>query len=232
MSSATDVNTHGLSINIYGRGDATLGDGPSHMAIALYKRNSPLCEIHHIRNPDDQTFIYDPRTQPLDDPVLRGRCEIASFTSETRDSVTRCLSAFGADKSNIPELGTGNCQDWVAGAISAIEADVKGCFGDGEGEGWFWNGMIDLSADEMKERCISSGRVWVNGPERNFEGAPDAKFSDMRDSTRDVGRLAQNPAFKERMQALMGGGEQTEKDAGTERPFYISSPFFSQRHDA
>ena len=41
---------YGLSINIYGRGDAKLGDGPSHMGIAIYKygllnlRNAPYTQ--------------------------------------------------------------------------------------------------------------------------------------------------------------------------------------------
>ncbi|KXG50692.1 uncharacterized protein PGRI_044590 [Penicillium griseofulvum] len=63
--------TYGLSINIYGRGNAKLGDGPSHMGIAIYEDGSSTCEMHHIRNPTDEDFIYDPRTQPLEDPALK-----------------------------------------------------------------------------------------------------------------------------------------------------------------
>ena len=65
-----------MSVNVYGRGDASLGDFPSHMGIAVYEQGSPTCEMHHIRNPNDVYFIYDPRTQPLEDPVLRSRCAI------------------------------------------------------------------------------------------------------------------------------------------------------------
>ncbi|KAL4989864.1 hypothetical protein BDW68DRAFT_155926 [Aspergillus falconensis] len=43
-----------------------------------------LHELHvtyHIQFPVDQTLIFDPRTQPLNYPVLRGRCEIALLTA-------------------------------------------------------------------------------------------------------------------------------------------------------
>lgn len=34
---------YGLSVNIYGRGDATLEDEPSHVGIALYEQGSSTC---------------------------------------------------------------------------------------------------------------------------------------------------------------------------------------------
>lgn len=89
--------TYGLSINIYVRGDANLGDGPSHMGIAIYQHGSSTCEMHHIRNPTDEDFVYDPRMQPLEDPVLKGRCEIASLSSEQKQRAVSLLSAFGND---------------------------------------------------------------------------------------------------------------------------------------
>lgn len=106
--------TYNISINIYGRGDVNLGDGPSHMSIAIYEYGSSTCEMHHIRNPtEDQVFMYESRIQPIDDdPVLRGRCEIAScLSSEQRREVVDLITAFGNDKVNIPEFGVGNCQN-------------------------------------------------------------------------------------------------------------------------
>ncbi|CAI7629273.1 unnamed protein product [Penicillium glandicola] len=126
--------TYGLSINIYGRGDAKLGDGPSHMGIAIYKYSSSTCEMHHMRNPIDEDFVYDPRTQPLEDPILKGRCELASLSSEQSQLADNLISAFGNDESNIPEFGVGNCQDWVAGTVGMLEhASVVS-----SGEGGFW----------------------------------------------------------------------------------------------
>ncbi|KAL4798232.1 hypothetical protein BDV19DRAFT_386516 [Aspergillus venezuelensis] len=57
----THAHTHDLSINIYCRGDASLGDGPPHIAIALYEIGSTICTVHHIRVPDEENYIYDPR---------------------------------------------------------------------------------------------------------------------------------------------------------------------------
>ncbi|GAB1196477.1 hypothetical protein APSETT444_005748 [Aspergillus pseudonomiae] len=225
--------THALSVNIYGRGDATLGDGPSHMGIAVYEIGARTCEMHHIRNPSDTDFIYDPRTQPLqNDPVLRGRCKLINFTSvQQKDHAARLLSNFGRNDANIPEFGVGNCQDWVAKAIQMLEtADVLP-----SGEGLFWEEMINLSAEAMQDRCVQSGRTWIPGPEQVFEGEADARFADKGD-VKPVGRLMQNSALRERMLALeggipAGGSVGVDKGLSGERPFYVSSPFFSRTRE-
>ncbi|BCR95121.1 uncharacterized protein AKAW2_20061S [Aspergillus luchuensis] len=231
MDPPTQPPTHAISINIYGRGDATLGDGPSHMGIAVYEIGASTCQMHHIRNPTDEYFIYDPRVQPLqDDPVLRGRCELITFRQEECQHVNSLLSAFGNDASNIPEFGVGNCQDWVAGAVAMLEdAGVLA-----SGEGAFWKSMINEGAESMKRACGDSGRKWIDGPEVVFEGEPDARFKD-EGAKKKIGKLKDNEAFRERMQTLMGkkssggvgGGEAGERNV-PERPFYVSSPFFSQ----
>ncbi|KAJ6137481.1 hypothetical protein N7471_003967 [Penicillium samsonianum] len=220
--------TYGLSINIYGRGDAKLGDGPSHMGIGIYKYGSSTCEMHHIRNPTDEDFVYDPRTQPLEDPVLKGRCELASLSSEQSQRAASLLSAFGNDESNIPEFGIGNCQDWVAGAVGMLEkARVVS-----SGEGGFWKSMINRSSEEMKNECLRREKKWIDGPESTCEGEPDARFAGKeRDTVKPVGKLAQNEVFQARMQSLLGskgGGESGHDETPVERPFYVSSPFFSK----
>ncbi|PWY77276.1 hypothetical protein BO94DRAFT_538143 [Aspergillus sclerotioniger CBS 115572] len=216
------IPTHAISINIYGRGDATLNDGPSHMGIAIYELGASTCTMHHIRNPTDADFIYDPREQPLeDDPVLRGRCELVSFLGEESSRVNNLLSSFGNDASNIPEFGVGNRQDWVAGAVGMLEG--AGVVRTGEGE--FWRKMINRSAEGMKEACVGSGRKWVDGMELVFEGKADARFVDGRDG---VGRLSDNVALRERMQLLTGTMEEGKEKGGSERPVYVSSPFFSR----
>ncbi|KAJ9307284.1 hypothetical protein DTO217A2_3163 [Paecilomyces variotii] len=226
-SKATHLPTYGLAINVYGRGDATLGDGPSHVGIVIYEISSSTCEIYHIRNPTDVGFIYDPRIQPLEDPVLRGRCELGLLSQEQKERTTHLLSAFGKDESNIPEWGVGNCQDWVAGAVAML--DREGLVNRGEGE--FWRSMINRSADEMKESCLRTGRKWIVGSESTFEGVPDARFSDKEDPTKSVGKLMHNSIFQDRIRSLLGNakdtGASTIEDTPQERPFYISSPFFS-----
>ncbi|KAJ5184371.1 hypothetical protein N7472_009211 [Penicillium cf. griseofulvum] len=116
--------TYGLPINIYGRGDAKLGDGPSHMGIVIYKDGCSTCEMLHIRNPTDEDIIYDPRTQPLEDPVLQHHCGLASLDSEQNQQAASLISAFENDESNIPEFGVGDCQDWVAGVRMLEHAGV------------------------------------------------------------------------------------------------------------
>ncbi|KAJ5780139.1 hypothetical protein N7457_005299 [Penicillium paradoxum] len=223
--------SHGLSINIYGRGDSKLGDGPSHMGVAIYKHGSSTCEMHHIRNPTDEDFIYDPRTQPLEDPVLKGRCELASLSAEQSQQTASLITAFGNDESNIPEFGIGNCQDWVAGAVRMLEQ--AGVVPSGEGE--FWKRMVNRSSEEMKNECLRAGKKWIDGPESTYEGEPDARFFDREQSTvKPVGKLVQNEAFWARMQSLLGptGSGEREHDATpVERPFYVSSPFFSKMNE-
>ncbi|OGM48288.1 hypothetical protein ABOM_002150 [Aspergillus bombycis] len=82
----------------------------------------------------------------------------------------------------------------------------------GPGEGEFWHGMINQSADAMRDSCIASGRNWIKGPESTFEGEADARFSDKADSKLG-GKILLNPNPKAALQ----------KDL-----FYVSSPFFSQ----
>lgn len=126
---------------------------------------------------------------------------------------------------NIPEFEVGNCQDWVAGAVSMLEdAGVVG-----EGEGAFWRGMVNRSADGMEEACRGSGRFWILAPESSFEGIPDASFNDKE--VRSVEKLVGNEAFF-KIQALIGTGTSTEtlssEKGARKRPFYVSSPFFNQ----
>ncbi|KAJ9489928.1 hypothetical protein VN97_g3341 [Penicillium thymicola] len=228
LPALTMESAHGISINIYGRGDAKLGDGPSHMGIAIYKHGSSTCEMHHIRNPTDEDFVYDPRPQPLEDPVLKGRCELASLSSEQSEQAVSLLSAFGNSESNIPEFGVGNCQDWVASAAGMLEnAGVVS-----SGEGSFWKNMINSSSEEMKNECLRAGKTWIDGPESTYEREPDAKFVDReRDTVKPVGKLAQNDLFRARMQSLLGAKGDGESDIDktpVERPFYVSSPFFSK----
>ncbi|KAL5363869.1 hypothetical protein BJX96DRAFT_156355 [Aspergillus floccosus] len=223
--------THGLSVNIYGRGDASLGDTPSHMGLALYELRSSTCDMYHVRNPNDTDFVYDPRTQPFDDPVLRGRCELTTFSYEAKDKAAALLSAYGEDKSNIPVFGEGNCQDWVAGAVLMLESArlLK------PGEGDFWRDMVNRSADEIERSCTRTNRKWTSGTGLSIVGEPDARFFDTKASTaKPIGKLEHNATFQARMQSLLSSREEASisprEETPTERPFYVSSPFFSQAH--
>ncbi|KAL5342901.1 hypothetical protein BJX70DRAFT_394341 [Aspergillus crustosus] len=185
------------------------------MGTALYEHGSAIYQMHHIRNPTDEDFVYDPRSQPLEDPVLKVDAN------------------FGNDGLNIPEFGVGNCQDWVAAAVGMLE--MTSVVEKGEGDSW--TKMINKSSEEMKNACLQAGKQWIDGPESVFEGEPDANFKDAeKGSTRAVGKLAQNEDFKARMQALLGNGNEGKEEDGrkskpVERPFYVYSPFFSRMGD-
>ncbi|CAI7577428.1 unnamed protein product [Penicillium crustosum] len=99
------------------------------------------------------------------------------------------------------------------------------------GEGSFWKNMINRSSEEMKNECLRAGKTWIDGPESTYEEEPDAKFVDKEQGTvKPVGKLAQNDVFRARMQSLLGskgsGGSDID-ETPVERPFYVSSPFFT-----
>ncbi|EFR00277.1 hypothetical protein MGYG_03280 [Nannizzia gypsea CBS 118893] len=217
--------THGISANIYGRGDRSLGDRPCHVGLAVYELGSDICEMHHIRCPQDDMYIYDPRTQPLEDSVLRGRCELVQVSTSKKQTVIEILDKFGLDSTNIPEVGVGNCQDWLADAVQELEK--HGILPDGEGD--YWRNMINLTSDQMKKRCEDDGKQWIDGPGLiPFDGIPDARYSDVE--RRNIGKLAQSPIIQEKLESLIGnkvGSGPLVPDDDPHR-LYVSSPFFSQ----
>ncbi|EGD97593.1 hypothetical protein TESG_04998 [Trichophyton tonsurans CBS 112818] len=218
--------THGISANIYGRGDRSLGDRPCHVGLAVYELGSRICEMHHIRCPQDDHYIYDPRTQPLEDSVLRGRCELARLSNSEKQQASQILEEFSLDSTDIPEVGVGNCQDWLAGAVKELER--HGILPDGEGN--YWRDMINLTSDQMKKRCEDDGKHWIDGPGQiPFSGVPDARYSDHEE--RNVGKLPHGSVIEGKLESLFtsksGPGSSASGDNDPQR-LYVSSPFFSQ----
>lgn len=118
---------------------------------------------YHIRNLTvDEIFVYESRTQPVDDdPVLRGRCEIASHLSAAEaQRAGSLINACGKDETNIPSFGVGNCQDCLAGVVALLESAGGGLVASGEGR--FWKGMINRSAQEMKDACLREEKKWID----------------------------------------------------------------------
>ncbi|KAL4936822.1 hypothetical protein BDV06DRAFT_216356 [Aspergillus oleicola] len=167
-------------MNLHGTGDTSAGQRPLirggmlSKPIAIYECGSSVCNI----------YGRDPRTQPLEDSVLCGRCE---------------LGTLRRGQFNIPVIGEVNCRNWLAGTVFLLEKEglLK------IGEGAFWQSMTNQSAEGMKGACIKSGKKWIPGPESVFEGTSDAWFND--NEVRSVGKLNANPAMRERMEALVGG---------------------------
>ncbi|RJE27618.1 hypothetical protein PHISCL_00043 [Aspergillus sclerotialis] len=172
-------------MNIYGHGDASLGDSRSHMGIAVFEHGSPI-----VKSPHPQSKRY----RPLEDLILRGRCELISFSQDQKDRAIQLLSAFAYYQSNIPEFGVGDCHDWVAAAVSMLERArfVSGHWQDG---------------------------MWISGQGVVCEGKPDEKFPYWRDLERPFGKLDQNPEFQEWMKSLVDVRYEEKKDR-----VYVSSP--------
>lgn len=91
--------------------------------------------------------------------------------------------------------------------------------------------MIKARSTE-RDTATSSAQLTASGPESMCGGEPDARFVDGEWSTvKPVGKLVQNEVFRARMQSLLGlkgGGESDHDKTPLERPFYVSSPFFSK----
>ena len=189
-----------VSIPLYGRGNPSLGDDPSHTGIAIHldKSSPATCYLHHVSCPMQTRYIYDPRPeQPLSsDTVLWGRCELVSGLSPVDATrVTAALAAFGNEEKNLLEWNAGNCQDWMAGAVCRLEAE--GLVASGEGA--FWRSCIGVGAEDVSRRCVASGRRWVEG-ERKKPEVVDRRWGD--EEGRTVGRLTSNNALSARVGVL------------------------------
>lgn len=121
----------------------------------------------------------------------RGEAEGQGQGEEQYRETGRLLAAFGNDTGNIPEVGVGNCQDWVAGAVGMLErtSTTASAGGGGivkPGKGAFWTSMTGKSAENMCDACLWTGKEWIPGPGSTFEGVLDARFVDRE--VRRVGR--------------------------------------------
>ncbi|KAF8242200.1 hypothetical protein K440DRAFT_656619 [Wilcoxina mikolae CBS 423.85] len=139
-----------LSISCYGRGDPALNDAPGHRGLALHHNASDVCRMHHIRCPDDESFIYDPRSQPLEEASLWGRVEIAVLSEEMKYIAEASLTEFGNDRGNIPDM--------------ALEG--AGVVRKEDGEAGFWREMRNCGHEEVAEKVKARGGRWIPRPER------------------------------------------------------------------
>ncbi|KAL9062739.1 MAG: hypothetical protein Q9157_008673, partial [Trypethelium eluteriae] len=160
-----------------------------------------MCRIHRVRGLDEERFSYDPRTQPLEDSILYGRCELRrDLTAKDLALVENALENFGQDETKLPERGHGNCQSWLAEAVKMLE--VEGFIGVGEGK--FWTERVGEKAEEMKKACLEQGKIWGQGHLQKTiakgEGT-DANYEQTQDNN-EMGRLSTDERFKEVMEGL------------------------------
>lgn len=162
-----------------------------HVGISLHQSipYPETCHLHHARCPSQIHFIYDPhRDQPFfkQDPVLRGRCDLRSDLSPTELwKAEQVLAAFGADESHLPFYGEGNCHNWLAGAVGALEK--AGLLQSGVA--MFWDSMINKGPVVMSKSWEARGGVYVRNPTfgQGADLEADAKWKDKESVV--VGRL-------------------------------------------
>ncbi|KAI2602026.1 hypothetical protein GGR54DRAFT_555427 [Hypoxylon sp. NC1633] len=211
------TGTHGKAVDQYTVsvvlwGGEKPGEDPSgHIAIAIHRSTSQpkTCHLHHARCPDQVRFMYESRPEQIfdADPAPRGRCNIRSDLSAEEARVANAvLAGFGADETQLPYFGQGNCHNWTAGAVGALEKAGLAQPGDGER----WTAMIGKGPIGMETSWIrDAGREWV--PCEKFNQARpdvvDAKWGDDGVATRGAGSVSD---FKDRvgnLHKLLNGGQ-------------------------
>ena len=171
---------YALSVNLYGRGDPGLGDKPAHWGTMLRERGEEAGELHHVR--EDDTFCYDRRpTQRVEASV--GMSDVSYLSLSQRNRAADHLDRYGRENSNIPEVGSGNSQDWTAGAIQRLEREELAPQRSGE----FWRSQVGRSSAAIGEAVRADGGRWETPSVPKRGGRPDARYLDRE--SRSTGRL-------------------------------------------
>jgi len=180
-------------------------DVPGHMGIGVHRSTSQptVCHLHHARCPDQVRFIYESRPeQAFDaDPAPRGRCDLRSDLSpEEASKANKAVTRFGADMNQLPFFGQGNCHNWTAGAVSALEEAGLAMPGDGEK----WTAVIGKGPLAMETRWKEAGRQWV--PCEKFSRAQpdvvDARWGQDAEVDAAKNPSGDGPEFKDRVARL------------------------------
>ncbi|KAI0388336.1 hypothetical protein F5Y17DRAFT_463809 [Xylariaceae sp. FL0594] len=182
------------------------------MGIGVHATTSQpaTCHLHHSRCPDQVRFIYESRPEQIYDADAppRGRCDLRSDLSpEEARRANDVLARFGADTNQLPFYGEGNCHNWAAGAVGALEEAGLALPGDGER----WMAVIGKGPVAMEAKWKEAGRVFV--PCERFSRPPpevvDAKWGQERKEEREQGDSSLEssaqltPRFKEKLVDLL-----------------------------
>ncbi|KAH7309905.1 hypothetical protein B0I35DRAFT_482630 [Stachybotrys elegans] len=148
---------HAISVVLWGGNNPQdpLADPAGHMALAVHADISQpvTCHLHHARCPDQVRFIYESRPSQrfAADPAPRGRCELrGGLSADDARAANEVLARFGADEAWLPFYGEGNCHNWTAAAVRALESAGLAESGDGAA----WEALIGRGPRAMQ-------RSWV-----------------------------------------------------------------------
>lgn len=210
------ANQYTVSVILWG-GEKADNDPSGHVAVAIHQTTSQptTCSLHHARCPDQVRFIYESRPEQIfdADPAPRGRCNIRTDLNEEDVRLANAvLARFGADEAQLPYFGAGNCHNWTAGAVGALEKAGLAVPGDGE----LWAHMIGKGPRAMERSwCSESGREWVPC-DRFSQARPDVVDARWDDDGRGVNRAdilgTGMSEFKDRVghiQKLLQGAQRT-----------------------
>ncbi|KAI1263667.1 hypothetical protein F5Y18DRAFT_124117 [Xylariaceae sp. FL1019] len=181
-----------VSVIIWG-GDKPGEDPAGHVAIAVHHSTSQptACHMHHARCPDQIRFIYESRPHQFfdADPAPRGRCNLRTDLSPAEAmKANDVLSHFGTDITHLPFFGDGNCHNWNAAAVTALEEAGLILKGDGDR----WNAMIGMGPLAIKTKWVEAeGREWVSCRkfDSNRPATVDAKWGDEPESKTNGGMV-------------------------------------------
>ncbi|CAJ2512607.1 Uu.00g007260.m01.CDS01 [Anthostomella pinea] len=182
-----------------------VGDSPGHYP------HLPLSDFMEV---NAVSFLTPDESRPEQcfdaDPAPRGRCNLRTdLTLEDAHVANAVLARFGADETQLPYFGDGNCHNWAAGAVASLETAGLAAPGDGER----WAAMIGKGPLAMERGWTEdAGRQWV--PCEKFlkqvrPGVVDAKWGDA-DGKGDSALVggAESRGFKNRargLEKLLGG---------------------------
>jgi hypothetical protein len=157
-----DTSKYTVSVVLWGGNNSidSTADPAGHMGLAIHDTvaQPATCHLHHACCPDQVHFISESRpSQPFAaDPALRGRCDLRSDLSEDEArSADAVLARFGTGRPDpLPLYGEGNCHNWTATAVAALE--YEGLVHPDDGE--WWTEYVGLGPRGMQKSWVEDAR--------------------------------------------------------------------------
>ncbi|KAI1877604.1 hypothetical protein JX265_003612 [Neoarthrinium moseri] len=214
--SAPAEDKHAISVVLWGGDNPNnpLADPAGHVALAVHADVSQpvICHLHHARCPNQVRFIYETRPSQTfaADPAPRGRCELrGGLSAGDARAANDVLARFGADETQLPFYGEGNCHNWTVAAIGALEDAGLAQRGDAA----VWAALIGKGPRAMQRSWVDGNRRrWVDCDEfgQARSGPVDARWSEGSEekavasavTNADTGNLKDRVA---KLQKLLGG---------------------------
>lgn len=184
-SNSSSEKDYALSVNMYGRGDATQGDPPAHWGAMLHKRGEVEGDLYHVRKKEDFYYEDPAPKRPIESNTSYGRSGIKHLSNRRKETAAQVLDAYGKDISNLPSAGA-NCQDWTLGALDALEREKLAPRGTKD----YWSQNVGRGSADIGNRIQRDGGSWIpkTTVDPRGQGPADATFGKEK-IRQPVGRL-------------------------------------------